>query len=54
MGGWYNNADVRRDGHYTCKGMGYAKMFYGGMVLFSVGGGIPRQLEYWLLGLLKQ
>ena len=30
-------ADVRRDGHYrpTCKGMVYAKTFYGGMVLFS-------------------
>ena len=31
--------DVRRDGHYrpTCKGMVYAKMFCGGMVLFFGG-----------------
>ena len=32
-------ADVRRDGHYrpTCKGVVYAKMFYGEMVLFFGG-----------------
>ena len=31
------HADVRRDGHYrpTCKGMVYAKMIYGRMVLFG-------------------
>ena len=28
------HADVRRDGHYTCKGMVYAKMFYGDGVVF--------------------
>ena len=28
-----------RPGHYTCKGLVYAKMFYGEMVLFS--GGMP-------------
>ena len=26
---------VKRDGHYTCKGMVYTKMLYGGMMLFS-------------------
>ena len=32
-------ADVRRDGHYrpTCKGMVYAKMFYGGWCCFLGG-----------------
>ena len=29
------HADVRKDGHYTCKRMVYDEMFYGGMVLFS-------------------
>ena len=24
------HADVRKDGHYTCKRMVYAEMFYGG------------------------
>ena len=33
------HADVKRDGHCTCKGIVYADMFYGGMVLFS--GGMP-------------
>ena len=39
-GGWCNFSRKRRlsrDGHYTCKGMVYAKIFYGGMVLFSRG-----------------
>ena len=34
-------ADVRRGGHYTCEGMVYAIMFYGGMVLFSGGMASP-------------
>ena len=35
------HADVRRDDHYTCKGMVYAKMFYGEMVLFFGGMASP-------------
>ena len=48
-GGWYSTTfhpDVRMDGHYSCEGMVYAKMFYGGMVLFSGGPRIPPQIEY--------
>ena len=43
------HADVRRDGHYTCKRIVNVKMFYGWMVLFSGGMAspqIPPQLEY--------
>ena len=35
------HADVSRDGHYTCKGMVYTKIFSGGMVLFSGGMASP-------------
>ena len=36
-------ADVRRDGHYTCKGTVYVKMSYkgDGVVFRGGGGGIP-------------
>ena len=34
-------ADFRRGGHFSGKGMVYAKMFYGGMVLFSGGMASP-------------
>ena len=35
------HADLKRDGYYSCKGTVYAKMFYGGMVLFSGGMASP-------------
>ena len=35
------HAGVRRDGHYTCKGLVYAKIFYGEMVLFFRGMASP-------------
>ena len=43
------HAEVKRDGHYTCKGMVYAKMFNGrdGVVLRGDGiPCIPPQLEH--------
>ena len=40
------HADVRRDGHYTCSGMVYAKMFYGGDGVLFRGDSIPPQIEY--------
>ena len=55
-GGWYNFLrrhkegwslvilDKGMDGH-TCKGMVHAKMFYGGMVLFSGGIASPLNLS---------
>ena len=44
-------ADVRRDGHYrpTCKGMVYAKMFYGGIVLLFGGTASPLNSSSLLL-----
>ena len=39
--GTTSHADVRRNGHYTCKGMVYAKMFYERMVLSSGGMASP-------------
>ena len=35
------HADLKRDGHYSCKGMVYAKMFYGGDGVVFRGDGIP-------------
>ena len=42
------HADVKTDGHYTCKGMVHAKMFNRGDGVVFRGDGIPPQLDYWI------